>query len=378
MIRFILVFISFFSLNLLSSCEDKHHENLDNQPLMVRSVEPVSRLDFKSARLLRPSTNSFSRIGGIDKVLYLENRIIILDQKFANAVFIYDLEGNYVNHIHRVGEGPGEYKNIISIYFEPNLDLLVMIPMDFLKLMYFDLDGNFIREKAHDKSINYSDVVFLEDGQLVINNSSMNGEDNLKLYQNDEVVMTAFPYVSYLDNTPLDQKSLISQIDKEDYLITIGSRDTIYRFNIKTQAISIEYVFDMENAISKVDFGNHPNAVKYFLENDIYVGIIDLFQVGDFLSFTTLSSKGVKGRILDKEKRMLYDTGELIHSEIGELTFHGISGLSSSGEFVAIVSAAETGKWDFSESPELKEQFEKMGDVDSEELLLLFFEPERK
>ncbi|MHA7131124.1 6-bladed beta-propeller [Algoriphagus namhaensis] len=360
------------------SCEPMEKENLTIPSISIRTIDSANELELKSARLVRPSINHYAPIGSIHKILTLPNRIIVLDKIVGNAVFIYDQEGNYINHIHRVGQGPGEYKNVENIFFDPNLKLLMLIPMDLGRKIYFDLEGNFVREENFETSLYYTDVVFLDDKELLINNSAMNGEGNLLLTQNGELILAAFPFVSHLDDTPLDQRNLISKISADQFSFTVGSRDTIYRINTKTSEVSTDYIFDMENTISKDEFANHPNPLKYFLENDVYVGIIDLFQTKEFLSFSTLSSNGLKGRVLSKSKRSLYDTEELFKNEVGELKFEGVLGQGLNGEFIGVITAQESGGWDFSKNLDLQKQFEQMEDVGSEEFMLLFFEIEEK
>lgn len=374
----ILLYLALLIINSLHSCQEKQQEVLEYSSLVIRTVDPATELELKSVRLMRPSLNPFASIGSIHKILTLNDRIIVVDKIVGNAVFIYDNKGNYINHIHRIGQGPGEYKNVDNVYYNPHLDLLVLIPMDLGRKIYFDLEGNYVREERFEPYIYYSDLVFLENGELLINNSSMNGENSLMLLQNDELILTEFPYISYLDNTPLDQRNLISKVREDHYFFTVGDRDTIYQINAKTSEVTVAYVFDMENPISKMDLANHPNPLKYFLDNDIYVGVIDIFQNENFLSFSTLSSTGLKGRLLNKDNFKLFDTEDLIKSYLGDLKFQGILGLSLKGEFIAVINAAEVRKWDFSKNPELEAQFQKMGDVDPEELLLLFFDLEAK
>jgi len=56
-------------------------------------------------------TNEHSVIQNIDRVFIHDNQIFILDSGQGN-VLIYDLKGNYIRNIHRLGRGPGEYLQI--------------------------------------------------------------------------------------------------------------------------------------------------------------------------------------------------------------------------------------------------------------------------
>jgi hypothetical protein len=174
----------------------------------------------------------------------------------------------------------------------------------------------------------------------------------------------------------LPKKNLISKIDENNFNFTVGNRDTIYRYNIESSEITIDYIFDFEAAISKVDYGNHPNPLQYFVESQMLIGIVDLFQDEFFLSFSTFKYPGIKGRLLSKSSNRIYDTEEFIQNQIGLLGFEGILGLSESGEFIAVLKAGPDGNWDFSKNKNFEATFGEMKDIGPEEFLLLFFKVE--
>jgi hypothetical protein len=291
-------------------------------------------------------------------------------------VIIFDDSGKYLNHIYRIGEGPGEYKNLENIYYDEKENVLILIPMDYKKKYFFDLDGNFIKEEKHDEEIIYSDLMPSGSSEILINNGSINSEDGFKVFENQELVVSAVPYVNYLDNTPLPKKNLISKIDENNFNFTVGNRDTIYRYNIESSEITTDYIFDFEAPISKIDFGNHPSPLEYFVESQMLIGIVDLFQNEYFLSFSIFKYPGIKGRLLAKSSNRIYDTEELIQNEIGLLGFEGILGLSESGEFIAVLKAGPDGSWDFSKNKRLEAAANQMEGLEPEEFLLLFFKIE--
>lgn len=364
-------FIPLFLVVFFLSCTRPNPLSIPNT---IQVYQPTDPSDFRiqNPQLIRLSPNPFSEISGIDKILFVENRIIILDQMKGNTVFIYDQSGVYINHIYSVGEGPGEYKRIENIFYSPFGNELVLIPMDFDKKMYFDLDGNFLKEEFHEHSTVYMDLLFFENGEIVINNSSINGEPNLKVSKNGKTEFKAFPFNPLLDDSPLDQRNLISQIDETRFLLSIGLRDTLYSLNLEDFSLKPSYILDFGYGPS-YQLNEKPDPIEYFLKNDIYVGAIDLFQNGQFISFTTLHPSGLQGRILSKKQITLVSTEELIKQEIGAIGFNEIKGITSNQEFVAVLSSGKNGIWDFSQNPKLQKQFDSFTDVDQEELILLLF-----
>ncbi|MEB2775671.1 6-bladed beta-propeller [Algoriphagus sp. D3-2-R+10] len=367
-------YIPFLLLGLIFSCSKP---NPITQTIQVHQPTDPSDLRIDNPQLIRLSPNPFSEISGIDKILFAENRIIILDQMKGNTVFIYDRSGEYINHIYSVGEGPGEYRRVENIFYSPIEMQLVLIPMDFDKKMYFDLDGNFLKEEFHEHSTVYADLFFLRNGEILINNSAINGEPNLKVSQNGKTELIAFPFDPLLDDSPLDQTNLISQIDEHSFLLSIGLRDTLYSLDLQDFSLKPSYFLDFGNGPS-YQLNEKPDPIQFFLKNDIYVGAIDLFHSGQFISFTTLHHSGLQGRIFSKEQRILVSTEDLILQEIGSVGYDGIKGLTTTQEFAAVLSSGEDGIWDFSQNPKLQKQFESLIEVDQEELILLLFSIEEK
>ena len=311
-------------------------------------------------------------------MLVIGNRIIIVDKTIGNSVLIFDESGRYFNHIYRIGDGPGEYKNLENIYYDEKEGSLILIPMDYRKKYFFDINGNFIKEERYSEDIYYSDLIHLGNSEILVNNGSMNLEDGFKVYENQKLVTSAIPFVDYLDMTPLDGRNVISKIDGDNYNFTVGNRDTIFRYDAKSHEISADYIFDFESPISKIDYANHPSPLEYFVESKMFIGIFDIFQNGNFLSFTTFKFPRIKGRLLSKSTKKLYDTEEFIREEVGNLGFEGILGLGQNGEFIAVLKAGDDGNWDFSKNKDLEEAYGEMNDLGPEEFLLLFFEIEER
>ncbi|WP_144602189.1 6-bladed beta-propeller [Algoriphagus algorifonticola] len=369
-------FLAILSLSLVHSCNQKSSEEESSQPIKIQSVAPVENLSIKSARIVRFSENTFAPVGSIYKVLAIQKRIILVDKTIGNTVIIFDDSGKYLNHIYRIGEGPGEYKNLENIYFDEKENVLILIPMDYRKKYFFDLDGNFIKEEKYNENIRYTDLMPSGSSEIVINNASLNAEDGFKVYENQELVVSAIPFVDYLDMTPLDGRNVISKINRDNFNFTVGNRDTIFRYNAKSHKISADYIFDFEAPISKMDYANHPSPLEYFVESQMFIGIFDIFQNENFLSFTTFKYPRIKGRLLAKSSNKIYDTEELIQNKIGNIGFDGILGLSESGEFIAVLKADPDGNWDFSNNKSLEAALGEMEGIGPEEFLLLFFKVE--
>ncbi len=101
---------------------------------------------FDSIKYIKLKTNKQSLIAKIDKIEILDSCIYILDRRISKSVFIFDLDGNFIKKIKRVGKGPGEYLLLQNFFFEHSKNLLTLF-VNNNKFIYFDTLGNYIGEK---------------------------------------------------------------------------------------------------------------------------------------------------------------------------------------------------------------------------------------
>ncbi len=83
----------------------------------IKSVQ-FSELVREAAKFIFLETNETCLIGKIDKVIFTEKYIYILDTFISEAVFIFDKEGKFVKKLASQGEGPNEYIRPMDIVVE--------------------------------------------------------------------------------------------------------------------------------------------------------------------------------------------------------------------------------------------------------------------
>ena len=87
---------------------------------------------------------------GFQKILFQDEKFFVLGTFECNCIQIFDRSGNYLNQIKSFGEGPGEYLEFNDAIINNNEIMLVGVYPR--KLMWFNLDGEFLREqKVEDK-----------------------------------------------------------------------------------------------------------------------------------------------------------------------------------------------------------------------------------
>jgi len=115
-------------------CVDlKHHEELDRE----------SMIDW--FEIVRLETKDNNIIGNVSKLFVLDSVLIVVDQYQANNIYVFNRDGNYLNKISGVGNGPHEYLVLTdvavydnNVYIKDNMKRRIMV---------FDVDGTFIETK---------------------------------------------------------------------------------------------------------------------------------------------------------------------------------------------------------------------------------------
>jgi|GEM_PF-2377291 len=81
--------------------------------VQISISEELSAVDIdelvREMKYIKLESNNDCLIGHIDKIVFYDNNIYILDKGFSKAIHIFDLQGNHVKSINRQGRGPEEY-----------------------------------------------------------------------------------------------------------------------------------------------------------------------------------------------------------------------------------------------------------------------------
>jgi hypothetical protein len=136
----------------------------------------VRSIDFKSISIIKRDAKEFFEIGRIEKVIKLElvedsvignidkliinknSEIFIGDYFSSKKVLRFDGSGKFINCYGRIGQGPGEYIQIMGFTIGPDDNIIILTPY---KLIKFKKNGEFVKEIR----LNYSgiDITSLND-----------------------------------------------------------------------------------------------------------------------------------------------------------------------------------------------------------------------
>jgi hypothetical protein len=93
------------------NCQRKNDNDFKGLRIQIREENFIKGKTNLSSlinviKLIPLETNKDCLIGKIDKVIFSNNRIYVLDKRRARGVFIFDGQGKFVNKIVPNGKGP--------------------------------------------------------------------------------------------------------------------------------------------------------------------------------------------------------------------------------------------------------------------------------
>lgn len=100
-----------------------------------------------SVYYIKLETNPDCLIGSIDKILFFNDKILIIENLQRKSVLMFNDNGKFVKKIGTEGRGPGEYVTIRDVALDINNKSIVFLDDYGGKLLFYDLDGNFVTHK---------------------------------------------------------------------------------------------------------------------------------------------------------------------------------------------------------------------------------------
>ncbi|RKU63639.1 6-bladed beta-propeller [Parabacteroides sp. AF17-3] len=185
--------ILIFSLFIISCCKAEIKQNDSDSVYITFNDKEKIDLDERYATFIdtiRLETNDNSLLRYIDRICVDEDMYFIFDGSLSKIV-IFDKEGNYVNQISKIGQGPGEYAQLSDFYVDTKEKQIVLLCNRPEKIMFFNYEGKFVKEKyfnilyrniASDSEYIYVDNPFhpeLENSQVIV----LNKKGNVVSYQ---------------------------------------------------------------------------------------------------------------------------------------------------------------------------------------------------
>ncbi|WP_184547879.1 6-bladed beta-propeller [Mucilaginibacter sp. FT3.2] len=261
-----LVVVAFF---LLCSCnrtntyfEDVSQLTTIHSPKTIKKLQLAKYSDvYDSVKIIKLESTKSSLIGRIDKVLFYDNKIFVLDQAERKAVFEFDAKGQFIQRFGSIGSGPGKYNepNDMSV----NKNELTIWVSDLKKFIVYDLKGKFLREirtHCYGKSGAMIDenkfALYMDIGADVVTNEKF----DLKVF-NDKGVVTHVAFEKR--DKDFSKGSFFFSQNENQFLLSPGYSNNIYALNSNNVVVK-KYAIDFGQYKIPADFAlKFPNGIKF-------------------------------------------------------------------------------------------------------------------
>ena len=133
---------------LIFSCAEKPYHtttisfNLKEKPRSIFETGVV-----KSVKLVRLESDSCI-IGRIDKIIRNDSLLYIMDNSITNCVYVFTIDGSFVNIIAKQGHGRFEYAQLYDIFFDKENKTLCLLSRYDQKVISFSPDGKKVLEES--------------------------------------------------------------------------------------------------------------------------------------------------------------------------------------------------------------------------------------
>lgn len=317
------------------SCNRNDNNNLQIEiPINMEKEENIYLSDVVSDYYFVKLNNPENiNIGEVTKVKIFKDKIYIMDERKAVALYIYDLKGNFISQINNKGKGPGEFISLTDFIVDTINDQIYISDTWQKKIIVYNANGSYVDEIKLDFLFT-SFYLYKNKFYFDLMNKSFDG-DLHTLIITDLTGKNLSRLISY--DRRIEQLSITSlnpfQCINDTLLFLPTLNSNIYSID-STQA-KIKYFLNFKNnwpPIEKLSMNGIPHS-KYLvenLENSDYVIYLSYIATPDIMRIKYFHhNKPISAFYSKKSNKVII--GESIIDDIGSGWFQGP--LSSYGDY---------------------------------------------
>ena len=345
------LFILIISLILLSCNQSTKNQkesiNIDCIINFSNSIFNLDKLHFDIKNAIALETKEECIIGDINKILFNDSTVVVLDSRKSKSVFMFTDKGRYKNKIHNVGKAEGEYINIRDFIVGFNNEKYYLYDKRLGKILQFDNNWHFVEERKVKQRINSFQSIPNE--KFIVERSS-DGEYYIEIWNNEFKVSkkllkrpkylyhydisTVFPLKKNLNNGTISYYPSFS-----NKIYKLQNNDFKVYGLIEGMKLFADKLFFEKNT------GKHPGLIVKELIKFNYVTFLDYIENSDMILLKY--NKGSKRIVSIYDKNTQLTTSyELINDCFSNLLFNTIT-VNEQDEFVSYIfpyQLSQTGK----------------------------------
>jgi len=230
-----------------------------------------------------------SMFGEMSKIIVNDKYILIADYSISKAVFIFDLNGKFINKISKLGKGPFEYMRIADVCYWAQTNTIFIFDGDNRKIIEYDITGKPLREIAltfwarNMAILDYNNFVFY---------AGFRENEHLKynlIYVNNkgEIIKKGFPIDSrlpteYAKNNPFNylgnQLCFAPDYDRNSYNVDQDAVSYRYKIDFLRKNIPDDFYYNKTSDENDIEISKNKYAYvneQFESENYFFANVID-------------------------------------------------------------------------------------------------------
>lgn len=269
----------------------------------IGSIEIVNLSEVaKSINYIPLETNDSALISNISRIICENDKIYVTDN--SDKLYIFDLNGKYLNTLNRKGRGPQEYNVLRNFKVdEKSGDIFVLDSKG--DILIYDSDLNFVRKiKSPVNKVNFTSFEIFGDSLFAATNfvALDNTPSNLILFNDSSEVINSFKF------RPIDFISNGSDVPlRINHAIMTRFRDELRFFSVKSDTIFTIIPGGKATIAFTIKQGKYKEPERityedYISHNAPFISIYNMFPETDNSLFFKMMLRGeTKEQIKDRE-----------------------------------------------------------------------------
>jgi len=202
-----------------------------------------------SASYIKLETDSSFVIGNIDKLLFEDQKLFIMDRSLSESIFVFDEKGKFLTKINKKGQGPGEFVEIRDFTIDTAKKQVVLLDLKGRKINFYDYTGRYLTSSKI--PFLFSEFACINTNAFAFSTAAANNSHNKKIKNNSliigkingEVKRVLFPFQTWeLSFSYFNQQHLRSFGNKTFYYPRYSNK--IYQ--LSADSLKLIYNIDLE------------------------------------------------------------------------------------------------------------------------------------
>lgn len=226
-------------------------------------------------------SNDEAMIGNVDKIIYKNHKLYLLDRSNSKAIFVFTEDGKYFTKISAHGKGPGEFETPHDFIIHTDKEKIFVLEPNLQKIIEYDLNGMFIKETKISFNAFFfeciNDNIFcfstgnigtrnIKKTKMFYADSSFNvieGFIPLGAYEN----LSIFPYTVFTKN--MDDVYYTPILENKVYKVLPSGPNPYLKINFGSKALDLELLNKRQAPMSKmnlIDEGDYAYNISNFID----------------------------------------------------------------------------------------------------------------